>query len=113
MSSETPSRSFEIGAGSCFLRHGVIMGQMLVALIASLTLSAVDIAYVNGNIYTVDPKLPRASCVVTSGGTITYVGSKLPATMPTMTVVDLHGATMLPGLTDSHFHISGVGAREL
>src|SRR5262249_44556030 len=28
-------------------------------------------------------------------------------------VVDLKGSTVVPGMTDSHYHLSGVGAREM
>jgi len=28
-------------------------------------------------------------------------------------MIDLHGATVVPGLTDSHYHLMGVGEREV
>lgn len=87
--------------------HGV---RMLVASLVLLAAPLADTYYVNANVYTVDDKHPHATCIGISGGRISYVGDRAPRGAH---AVDLHGATVLPGLTDSHFHISGVGAREL
>lgn len=70
----------------------------------------------NANIYTVNPAQPRAEGVISSDGKITFVGSTKDAlnrAPPNATRIDLRGKTVLPGLTDAHAHIAGIGFREL
>jgi len=70
----------------------------------------------NANVYTVDDSKPHAEAVAVGGDTIVFVGSNADAAAyagPNTRVLDLNGATVLPGLTDSHYHFLGVGAREL
>ena len=78
--------------------------------------SPADLVFINGNIYTANEKQPRAEAVAVKGDRIVFVGSNTAAKKyegPTTRVVDLHGATMLPGLTDAHYHFIGVGQREM
>ena len=75
-----------------------------------------DVIFINGNVYTVNDKQPRAEAIAVKGGRILFVGSN--ARVKTFQgaatrVIDLHGNTVVPGLTDSHYHLSGVGAREI
>jgi predicted amidohydrolase YtcJ len=75
-----------------------------------------DLVLKNANIYTVDERNPHVQAVAVRGDRIVFAGSDADAqkyTGPTTRVVDLKGATLLPGLTDSHYHFLGVGAREL
>lgn len=73
-----------------------------------------DLILIDGNIYTVNEKQPRAKAVAVSGDRISFVGSNEDAKkFPARRVVDLHGHTVVPGLTDSHCHIFGIGEREL
>jgi len=68
----------------------------------------------NGNVYTVNEKQPRAEAIVVKGGRILFVGSNNEAQKFHATrAIDLHGRTLVPGLTDSHCHIFGIGEREL
>ena len=68
----------------------------------------------NGNVYTANDKQPRAQAVAVKGGRIFFVGANDQARrFHASRVVDLHGRTLLPGLTDSHCHIFGIGEREL
>jgi predicted amidohydrolase YtcJ len=56
---------------------------------------------------------PDADAVVTRGGEILFVGSTREAMEfqgEASRVVDLAGATVIPGLVDSHTHVFGVGA---
>src|SRR6266852_622125 len=75
-----------------------------------------DLVFTNGNIYTANEKQPRAEAVAVKGDRIVFVGSNTAAKKyegPATRVVDLHGATMLPGMTDAHQHMEGVGFREM
>ncbi len=70
----------------------------------------------NGNVYTGDDQHPRAEAVVCVDGKIAYVGSNVGARQQAPAnprAIDLHGQTVLPGLTDAHAHLSGIGFREL
>ena len=75
-----------------------------------------DMIFLNGNIYTVNDAQPHAEAIAIKGERILFVGSnddaKKYSSAATRTI-DLHGKTVLPGLTDSHYHILGVGEREL
>ena len=75
-----------------------------------------DLILKNANIYTVDEHKPHAQAVAVKGDKIVFVGSDSevrPWVGPGTRVLDLKGATVVPGLTDSHYHFLGVGAREL
>ena len=63
-------------------------------------------ALVNANVLTMDPARPRASAVAVAGGRITAL-DEIPA--GTARVVDLRGATVLPGFHDAHNHMTGFG----
>jgi hypothetical protein len=69
-----------------------------------------------GTIHTGNPAQPRADAVLSVGSRISYVGDAATARAraPDGTrIVDLAGATVLPGLTDSHAHLAAIGKREL
>ena len=69
-----------------------------------------------GTIHTGNPAQPVAEAVLAIGPRIEYVGDAAAARAraPAGTrIVDLAGATVLPGLTDSHAHLAGIGWREL
>ena len=73
-----------------------------------------DLLLVNGNVYTVNEKLPHAEAVAVKKDRIVFVGSNDEAKkFHAARTVDLAGRTLLPGLTDSHCHIFGIGEREL
>ena len=77
---------------------------------------AADVVFKNGNIYTVNERQPHAEAIPVKAGKIIFVGSNkdVKAYEGNGTrVVDLKGNTVVPGLTDSHYHLSGVGAREM
>jgi len=77
---------------------------------------AADIVFRNGNVYTANDKAPRAQAIAVKSDRIVFVGSNEAAQkfVGTSTrVVDLKGNTVLPGFTDSHQHLSGVGQREM
>lgn len=69
-----------------------------------------------GTIHTGNPAQPRAQAVLAVDGRIAFVGdlATARAQAPEGTrAVDLGARTMLPGLTDSHAHLAGIGEREL
>jgi hypothetical protein len=95
-------------------------------LIASLLLVAffpvtskiapADLIFTGGNIYTVNARQPHAEAIAVRGDRIVYVGSNAGAKQyqgKNTRVIDLHGATVLPGMTDAHYHFIGVGQREM
>src|ERR1051326_7465760 len=78
--------------------------------------AAADIVFRNGNVYTANDQAPRAQAIAVKGDRIVFVGSNEAAQKfvgANTRVVDLKGNTVLPGFTDSHQHLSGVGQREM
>ena len=65
-----------------------------------------DLALVNANVLTMDPSRPRASAVAVAGGRIAALDEVRPGSGH---VVDLGGATVLPGFNDAHNHMIGFG----
>jgi predicted amidohydrolase YtcJ len=75
-----------------------------------------DIVFKNGNVYTVNPRAPRAQAIAVKADRIVFVGSNAAAQKfigKDTRVVDLRGNTVLPGFADAHQHLSGVGFREM
>jgi predicted amidohydrolase YtcJ len=78
--------------------------------------TSADIVFKNGNVYTANDKAPRAEAIAVKADRIVFVGSNADAQKYVgqgTRVVDLKGNTVLPGFTDSHQHLSGVGLREM
>jgi predicted amidohydrolase YtcJ len=76
----------------------------------------VDLIFVNGNVYTVNDKQPHAEAIAVKKDRIVFVGSNEEAkklASDKTRVIDLHEHTVVPGLTDSHCHIFGIGEREM
>src|SRR6185312_3135198 len=77
---------------------------------------AADLVLQNGNIYTVNDKQPHAEAIAIKGDRIVFVGSNAAAQKfvgQGTRVIDLHGNTVVPGLTDAHCHLIGIGQREM
>jgi hypothetical protein len=75
-----------------------------------------DLLLTNGTVYTLEEAQPRAEAVAMRGGRIVFVGSSEEAAEyggPDTEVIDLAGKTVVPGFSDSHAHLSGIGAREM
>jgi predicted amidohydrolase YtcJ len=76
-----------------------------------------DIVFKNGNVYTVNDAQPKAEAIAVKYGRIVFVGSNADAKKyegkKVTKVVDLKGATVVPGLADAHYHFAGVGFREM
>jgi predicted amidohydrolase YtcJ len=85
------------------------------ASLAPMVLAAqgpADLVLTNGHIYTVDNARPVVTALAVRGGRIVFVGSdaeaRVLATSSTR-LIDLHGATVLPGIIDAHAHLLGLG----
>ncbi len=75
-----------------------------------------DLVFKNGVVHTLDAGTPKAQAIAIKGDRILFVGSDGDVAKfvgSATTVVDLKGATVVPGLADAHYHLSGVGEREL
>ena len=73
---------------------------------------APDLLVVNANVLTMDPARPRASAVAVAGGRIVGVGddtAELTGGARARDVLDLKGATLIPGFHDAHNHMIGFG----
>jgi hypothetical protein len=69
-----------------------------------------------GPVYTAVEAKPKAEAVAVRAGRIVYVGDRKGAEAlagAATQVVDLKGAALFPGFTDSHAHLRGIGEREL
>jgi predicted amidohydrolase YtcJ len=74
----------------------------------------VDLLLTSGNVYTVTEKQRKAEAVAVKANRIVFVGSNDDAKrFHAVRIVDLHGGTVVPGFTDSHCHIFGIGEREM
>ena len=67
-----------------------------------------DLLLVNGNVLTMDPGHERAGAVAITGGRISAVYDDQPDGTAT-DVIDLKGATLIPGFHDAHNHMIGFG----
>ncbi len=75
-----------------------------------------DLILLNGNVYTLDPEQPHAEAVAVIDGEIACVGTPLDCQAyhgSQTESIDLGGKTVVPGLADSHAHLSGIGLREM
>jgi len=71
-----------------------------------------DLTLVNANVLTMDPDpsaRPRASTVAIAGGRIEALDASTGVPAGSGRVVDLRGATVLPGFHDAHNHMVGFG----
>ena len=90
----------------------------LVAAVIGCSPSAepADLLFLNGTVHTAEDAQPTAEAVAVRGDSIVFVGSSADAARyrgDRTEVVDLGGKVLLPGLTDAHAHLAGVGEREL
>ena len=95
-----------------------VLALVIVALniITAPKAEVADIVFMNGNVYTVNERQPNAQAIAVKNGRIIFVGSDADARKhqgSNTRVIDLNGRTVLPGLTDAHYHLVGVGFREM
>ncbi|MBO0694903.1 MAG: amidohydrolase [Verrucomicrobia bacterium] len=73
-----------------------------------------DLILRNGNVYTVAERQPKAEAIAVKNSRIVFVGSSDDAKkFRAPKIIDLHGRTVVPGFTDAHCHIFGIGEREI
>ncbi len=71
----------------------------------------IDLIIHNANIYTFNPAQPRADALAISGGRVVAVGTEsdirmLDGAKTARETLNLKGATLIPGLNDSHTHFA-------
>ena len=80
-------------------------------IVTILPAQTADLVVKNAKIYTVDAKNPRATAIAVRNGKIAAVGNDLKALEgPKTRILDAKGATIVPGLIDSHGHLEGLGS---
>ena len=110
---EAPCVGAVDAANSGLMRH--LSTYFAVVALAPAVLEAqgsADLVLTNGRIYTVDNARPHASALAVRGGRVLFVGSDAEAKVlagPFTLVIDLHGATVVPGIVDAHAHLLGLG----
>ena len=94
----------------------LVASLLLLTLVIPPPQSVADIVFKNGNVYTANDKSAKAQAIAVKGDKIVFVGTNEAAQKfvgANTRVVDLKGNTVLPGFTDAHQHLSGVGQREM
>jgi len=84
-------------------------------LVSPASLSAADTILIHGHIYTGNPNAPWAQALAITGTHIEVIGTDqeiLSRRNAKTEVIDLHGQTVIPGISDSHTHM-WLGALEL
>ncbi len=77
---------------------------------------AADSIFVNGSILTMDTKQPEVRAIAVENGKITALGDEgnVRAQADAKTrVVDLKGATLMPGFVEAHGHMFGLGRKSI
>ncbi len=90
--------------------------MFLILLCLSLAISGsawaqpADLVIINAHIYTLDSAHPAATGLAVRGDRIVAVDSRVDALIgPKTRKIDAAGATIVPGLIDSHGHMEGLG----
>ena len=70
-----------------------------------------DLLLLNAHIVTMNDKQPSAQAVAIHGDRIVWIGNsdQSKKLYPAARTIDLHGATVLPGLIDAHTHLINLG----
>ena len=103
--------AFGIGHKAC----RVIVFSFLALSLSAASLSAqtpgTDLLLLNAHVITMNDKQPSAQAVAIRGDRIVWVGNSDEGKKlyPSARAMDLHGATVLPGLIDAHTHLINLG----
>ncbi|MDQ8152294.1 MAG: amidohydrolase [Gemmatimonadota bacterium] len=82
------------------------------SLPATAQQTVADLVVTNGRIYTADAARPVVDAMAIRGGRVVFVGDRAGAkalTGAATQVLDLDGQTVIPGMTDAHAHVLGLG----
>lgn len=82
------------------------------SLPATAQQTVADLVVTNGRIYTADATRPVVDAMAIRGGRVVFVGDRAGAkalTGAATQVLDLDGQTVIPGMTDAHAHVLGLG----
>ncbi len=93
-----------------------IAATLALAAPASAAKPPADLVIWGGPIYTAIDARPKVEAVAVSHGRIAFAGGRAGAKAlvgPKTRVIDLAGAALFPGFTDSHAHLREIGEREL
>lgn len=90
------------------------VASLLLALsvVMGCSRSDADLVLINGNIHTLDEKQPHATALASKHGKIVFVGDDEGArkrASESARIIDLRGATVVPGLIDAHGHMRNLG----
>src|SRR5690349_20758498 len=97
------------------LRNGLTILRVSCGILAALTSMAVfaqqkvDTVVTNGKILTVDANFRVVQALAINGGRIVARGSSAEMARyagPNTKIIDVKGATVIPGLIDNHFHFT-------
>jgi len=95
----------------------VVLSLLLLNLVPTQNrIQPADVVFKNGTVYTANDRAPKAQAIAVKADRIIFVGTNAAVQKyvgSQTRVVDLHGNTVLPGFTDAHQHLSGVGFREM
>src|SRR5213592_4023600 len=91
---------------------------IILLFMSSITAGAetAETIFINGNIYTVNENQPSAQAIAVKNDRIIFVGANADGEkfrVGKTHIVDLAGKTVMPGFSDSHCHIFGIGEREM
>lgn len=95
-----------------FLYILFILSIFSIVMNTSCSTESADKIFINGNFYTMDDKSPTAEAAAIQGNKFIYVGNNdeaLALSDNNSVVIDLEGAYVLPGLTESHMHFDNLG----
>jgi predicted amidohydrolase YtcJ len=98
------------------MRVRLVPAALLVWSQAAAQGRSADLVLLHGTIVTVDATHPSATALAVSGDTILAVGTDAEIQRyvgPATRVLDLHGATALPGFIESHGHFLGLGESKM
>jgi predicted amidohydrolase YtcJ len=94
------------------MKNILLVLALLLVLPSRSQAEPADTIFLNGTVHTVNDAAPEGEAIAIKGERIVFVGSNAEAKKysgPATRTIDLKGKTVVPGLTDSHYHIFEVG----